>query len=103
MAGNRDDNLHRFRSVGHIAMLSAETHQCVLVPVDLVGACGEELAALATQEAAWFDPETVRDDLRLVLEQAAHAGRPLVELALFEADYACRYGTGVAIVPLPAT
>lgn len=103
MAGTCDDNLHRFRSVGHIAIVSAETQQCVLVPVDVVGACGVELAALATQEAAWFGPETVRDDLRLLLEQSADAGRPPIELALDEADYACRYGTGIAIVPPPAT
>lgn len=102
MAGTREDNLHRFRSVGHVAILSAETQQRVLVPVDVVAAHGEELAALATQDAAWFDPETVRVDLRLVLEQAADASRPSIELALSEADHACRHGTGIAIVPPPA-
>jgi hypothetical protein len=63
----------------------------------------KDLAALATPEAAWFDPPTVRDDLRFVLEQATVADRPPLEVALSEADYACREGSGIAVVPPPAT
>jgi hypothetical protein len=96
-----DDNLNRFRSSGSVTVVSAETQQFVHLPVDAVEAVApDERRALRTSgEPGWFDPEPIRDELRLVLGRAAASDRAAVQQALSEADYACRYGTGIAVVP----
>jgi len=96
-----DDSLKNFRSSGHVTVVSAETQQFVYVPVEAVEAvASDERRALRTSgEPGWFDPEPIRDELRLVLGRAAESDRAAVQQALSEAYYACRYGTGIAVVP----
>jgi hypothetical protein len=79
--GTPDDGLKRFRSPEAL-------------PAD------ERLVLRTTGEPGWFGPEPVRDDLRRILDEVAvEAHRIAVEAALSEAEYACRYGTGMAVVP----
>ena len=103
--GTPDDGLKSFRSPGHVVVISGDTQVVTPVPIEAVEAlpAGALLALRTTGEPGWFGPEPVRDDLvRLRNEAAVEDHRTAVEAALSEAEYACRYGTGMAVVP-PST
>lgn len=100
--GTPDDGLKRFRSPGQVVVISGDTQMLTPVPIEAVEALpdDERLVLRTTGEPGWFGPEPVRDDLRRILDEVAvEAHRIAVEAALSEAEYACRYGTGMAVVP----
>jgi hypothetical protein len=99
-AGNA---LHAFASLGHVAIVSAETQTAALLTVDQVGLLStDERRALQTTGApAWFPPEPVRDELALLRARSAEVDLAAINSALELVEYACSTGTGVAIVPPP--
>ena len=102
MTGTIDESLGRskFRSVGHVTIVSAESQQYVRIRVEAVDALVDHLTTVRPRgQPAWFGPESVRDDHRLILKQADEPDRPALEAILSEADYACRFSTGMAVVP----
>lgn len=103
--GTPDSGLLHFRSPDHVTIISGDTQIVVQIPVDAIERVdAEELSILRTVGTpAWFSPEPVRDELLVVQHRVVEADREAVDVALSEAEYACRYGTGVAVVPPSGT
>jgi hypothetical protein len=97
-AGNA---LYGYAVPDHVAVVSAEAQQAVLLSFASLGVLDEDERSVlrTTGSPTWSPPEAVREALILLRNRAPESDQAAIEQALRLVEDACSTRTGVAIVP----